>query len=578
MTQYLDAVFEYCERVESGQRLAGKLEQQAVARFRRDLARADDWPYYFNEKLAHYACDFFRTFLQHTDGQYAGQPFDCLPFQDFCTANLWGFRRKSDDRRRFQEGFYSLGRGNGKTPYGAGLCLLALGFDVPIEQRAEVYSIAVKRDQARIAFEAAKRYVSESKSLRNYFDIKRDKISLLSRYSTFEPLSSDAKSLDGRNIHFVLRDEVHAWTNYYRPIYDKIETALAKRVQPLAVTTTTAGDETSDIWWENYCYAAKVLDPKSGVDEETLFVYICEIDDDDDELDEAVWPKANPMLEYGVVKIEGLRKLARKASVNSGERSTFRRYYGNKLSFSANKIITPEAWSKGNAAVPDGVTMHTPHAAIDLGWVDDFASIGYCYPLDLVTVEIVDEETGSVETTLKRRYFVDADIFIPKGTPRNLDRNPFRDWIAAKLVNVSNSEATDTATIYKALFARQKRDGIKTLAFDPNNAREFALNCANNGIETFPFQQSTKKYHEPLREFLIALNEGRIFHNNNLVLGWFAQNCVTRTDAAGLSMPDKALSLEKIDAFVGVLMAYSEALFAERDLRSVYETRGPILF
>ena len=140
---------------------------------------------------------------------------------------------------------------------------------------------------------------------------------------------------------------------------------------------------------------------------------------------------------------------------------------------------------------------------------------------------------------------------------------------------VTESEWTDTAPMYEKLAKRNKDFGIKVVAYDPANAREFATNVVNElRIETFNFQQSHSKYHEPLREFKQALLEGRILHGGCPLLGWAATNVVEEENAKGHRMPSKGRSIDKIDPFVAVLMAFSEAMFADRQSRSVYRDRG----
>lgn len=580
-TPHLDLIDQYCQDVRSGKRVVGKLERLAVRRYIIDRAKAkrDDCEFYFDALQAEEACHFFPLMLQHTDGEYAGDPFELKDFQAFVVANLWGFRNKKTGRRRFREAFYSLGRGNGKTPFGAGLALLAFYADTPEpEQRAEVYTFAVKLAQAMIAFDQAKRYVRHNKHLAKRIKVIKRNMYFNATDSKFEPMASDGKSLDGLVTHFVLRDEVHAWTEQFREVYEKIETSLAKRSQPLAITTTTAGNEESQIWFEQYNYAKAVVNPKSPIVDEAFFVFICEIDDDDDETDPEVWAKANPMMAHGVVKRDEIQRLANKAKISPAIKQQLRRYYCNKMAFSANKPITPELWAKGNGNIPEGLEMYTPHAGIDLGWYQDFAGVGWVFPLDLVEIA-GDEEDPDDLPQMKRRYWIDCDVFIPSTTKRNLMEEPFATWIARQDERVkitTAGEAVDTNVIYRRIKRRQADHGVRTAAIDKDKAREFMQNLEAMGIETYAFQQSAKKYHEPLNEFMVALAEGRIFHGGNDVLGWFAQNMVRKENAEGLAMPAKALSIDKIDPFVGVIMAFSEAMFAEKERRSIYETRGPI--
>lgn len=557
----------YIEDIQSGRRVAGKLEIDSVRRYLEDRGSegSSDFRYRFDERAAASACQFF-PLLQHTDGEYAGRPFILYPWQAFIVWNLFGWHRKDDDLRRFREAFISVARGNGKTPFGAALMLLLFAFDQPIEDRAEVYTAATKRGQADLSFSAAKRFVERS-GLDRLVQVQKYNLMHRMNGSKLEPLSSDGKSADGLNIHGLLKDELHAWTNYHREFLEKLDTALGKRRQPMAVTITTAGSEESELWREQYEFCRRVVDRETKFPADHLFVYIAEIDDTDDHFDEACWPKANPMLEFGVVKADHIRQLAAKAKSDPTFEGMLRRYHCNKLTYSQCKSFTGDMWQMGNQPLPD-LRGRICHAGVDLGWTDDMAAIGYCWALDEV----------SINGSMKRRYAIAVDAFIPKGTKREILREPWRTWIRLGLLSVTDSEWTDPQAMYTALKSRRDAGGIKTLAYDPNNAREFALNCTNElGIETFGFWQRPHKYNEPLKEFKLALNEGRILHGGNDLLTWAALNVVEHEDHQGNRMPAKARSLDKIDPFVAVLMAFSEAMFAERSKPSVYERRGPIM-
>lgn len=561
LTKYRKSVNGYIHAVVSGLRTAGALEIAAVNRYLDDLDRPD-FDYYLDERQAAEACEFFEL-LVHTDGEYAGQPFELHPWQVFIVWQLFGWRSRKTKLRRFRELFLSVGRGNGKTPFGAALLLLVFAFDSPIEERAECYTAAVKRDQAGLSFNAAKRFVERSGLARSgYLQALKTAINIPRNGSTLIPLSSDAKSADGLNIHGLLRDELHAWTDYQREFYEKLQTALGKRRQPLAITITTAGSENSTLWREQHELCKKVV--TGAVPIESTLVAIFEIDDGDDELDPKVWAKANPMLEYGVVKRRYLEDMAAAAAADPTQRHQFRRYHGNKLTYSFNKSFTAEMWQAGQEAIPWD-KLKSGFVGVDLGWCDDIAALGYVYPLDWV----------SIEGQSKRRYAIFADAFCPRNGRRELSREPWKTWIASRKLTVTESEWTDTAPMYARLNERNKAYGVRVVAYDPANAREFATNVVNElKLETFAFGQTHARYHEPLREFKQALAEGRILHGGCPLLGWAATNVVEEENSKGHRMPSKGRSIDKIDPFVAVLMAFSEAMFAERQSKSVYRDRG----
>ena len=63
----------YIKAVQSGARIAGKLERDMVQRHLDDLERKENdesFGYVFSDVLADRACDFF-SHLRHTDGEYS---------------------------------------------------------------------------------------------------------------------------------------------------------------------------------------------------------------------------------------------------------------------------------------------------------------------------------------------------------------------------------------------------------------------------------------------------------------------------------------------------------------------------
>src|SRR5574343_1841414 len=99
---YAKQVEQYCQDVESGRRVAGKLERAAVARYRRDLEHASERGFRFDEKRATRAIDFIHR-LHLTEGEYAGQPMRLRPWQLFIVWNIFGWMAKATGFRRFRK-------------------------------------------------------------------------------------------------------------------------------------------------------------------------------------------------------------------------------------------------------------------------------------------------------------------------------------------------------------------------------------------------------------------------------------------------------------------------------------------
>ena len=107
-----------------------------------------------------------------------------------------------------------------------------------------------------------------------------------------------------------------------------MDTGGGTREQPLDIITTTAGTSSSHLWLERYQYFVNVV--MGIVTDESVFVLCYEIDDEDDPLDEACWPKANPNLGVSV-NIDYLRQKIPEAQSSAKKRNEFRRYHANKI-------------------------------------------------------------------------------------------------------------------------------------------------------------------------------------------------------------------------------------------------------
>lgn len=114
---------------------------------------------------------FFRQFLRHSKGEWAGLPFELLPWQwRDIVAPLFGWKR-ADGTRRYRRGHLEVPKKNGKSTLFSGLSLYLLAGDG--EPGAEIYSAAVDRDQASIVYGEAANMVEASPELSSRLNVIR---------------------------------------------------------------------------------------------------------------------------------------------------------------------------------------------------------------------------------------------------------------------------------------------------------------------------------------------------------------------------------------------------------------------
>lgn len=525
-----------------------------VQQFRRDLRSGRKRGLWFDAERAQKVIRFCEL-QKHSTGEFAGRNFLLEPWQKFIFASLFGWKR-ADGTRRYREAWITIGRGNGKSPMAALILLVLLAFDDPPEARAEIKCAATERAQAYIVWSELKRMIEAQPSIRRRCEIygghrpSSDSNSIVwsETGSSVMPLGKESKTKDGFNLHGYVVDEEHAFTAEHKGMLEKLETAMGKRRQPLAVTITTAGDDQSHLWKAHREEVVKVVE--GVVEDDALFGFICEIDEGDDPFDESCWVKANPNLDVSV-KRDYLRRLAVKARDNAAKLHDFLRYHLNVLVSSLKKAIQPKLWAAGNAELPD-LDGRSCHAGLDLGWRNDLASVSMMFPLG-----------GDAEG--KERYALTGRSWIPSECERDLSRPPWCNWIDRGLLQVTDGHTTDWRAIVRYLVECSQRYRLRTVALDPNNARAVGTTLVDeHGLDVFEFTQTCGKYNEPTRELLTLLEDGRLIHGGDPLLAWAASNLVLKFDSRNYCMPCKQKSSEKIDPMVAAIMALSECLFAEK--------------
>jgi phage terminase large subunit-like protein len=144
-------VEQYVDDVVSGRKVCGKSEIAACQRYLNDKATAVDRGIYLDIPSGERPVHFVQK-LKHTKDKWAGLPLLLEPWQMFILFNLYGWK-KANGKRRFRTAYVEVARKNGKTALAAGVALYGLYAEQI--SRAEVYSVATTRDQAKLCFSDA---------------------------------------------------------------------------------------------------------------------------------------------------------------------------------------------------------------------------------------------------------------------------------------------------------------------------------------------------------------------------------------------------------------------------------------
>lgn len=553
-----DPVGHYAYDVCTGKQVSCRYVQLACARHFHDLATGAKRGIQFAPSTALFVIGFVERYLRHSKGEWGGRPIILEPWQRFAIGSAYGWLRK-DGTRRFRTCYQEVARKNGKSLTSSAVGVFALVADR--EPGSEVYSAATKKDQARIIFGEAQRMVRASPDLLRTIGVYKNNMSVDQTGSKFEPLSADERTLDGLNPHLVLIDELHKHKS--RAVLDVLDTALGARRQPMVWIITTSGDDNPEsVYAQENAYAVQVLEGTAKDD--SYFAMIYTLDKADAWDNPKVWVKANPNLHVSV-KLDDLKRQALKASRSPSALVAFKRLRLNIRTSDATRAINMDLWRQNNAGAFDPASLYGRafFGGLDLSSKIDLSAFVKLFP------PVEDEERWRVVC----RFWMPEDT-VEEKTDR--DRVQYRRWIESGLIEVTPGNIIDHNEIRSAVLEDCRVFDARSIAYDPWNAAQLAVNLVEGGAPMFEFIQGLRSYTAPTKELDALLLSRRLDHGGNEVLAWMASNLHVQTDKNENRMPTKKHSIGRIDGMSALIMAIGRSMVEES--RSYLEYDEPISF
>ncbi|ACK89225.1 putative phage terminase, large subunit [Bacillus cereus AH820] len=534
-----DYVTEYAKKVISGKIVTSKKVRKACQRHIRDLQRQDDetFPYEYSVKEANRAIIFIERFCKHSIGKMAGKPLLLELWQKFNVGSLFGWVEKETGYRRFLEALIMIARKNGKSTLASAIALYLFMKDN--EYGARVYTLANKRDQAKLVFEEAKRMVKQSPALRRRVRIIRDKLYYNAMNSELEPLASDSKKQDGLNTHGAIFDEIHEYKD--RKLINVIQSSYDARTQPLILHITTAGFVLDGPLMKFYEVADKMLN--ETVEHDRFFAFIAEIDPEDDWKDEECWVKANPNLDV-TITLEKLRE-AYKTYVLNNEVNEFKTKRLNLFVNAAEKWLEWDVIKKNYEKEYDLEVLEGCMCigGADLSETTDLTSSFLEFP----------QEDGSVKCI--------HHSFIPEAKLLNSeDRANYELWVEKGYLTVIPGEVIDYDFVTNWFVRMSEKYHVQEVCYDPFNAAQWFTQMQNLGFEMVKVQQGFKSMNLSMKDFERLLLQGKVNFNGDLMFRWYMSNVKTQKDSTGNIKPVKANKYSRIDGVAAALTAHFRAM------------------
>ncbi|WKW47280.1 terminase large subunit [Myroides sp. JBRI-B21084] len=540
--------FQYAEKVKNGQIKTGQKIKLAVERFYKWIADAPESGFHLDHKKGMLILHFFATFINHTTGAMAGQPFILQPFQAFTMYNLFGWIHTQTGNRRIRTVYDKRAKKNGKTAEMAGLALYCMSID--FEMEAQIYVGATKEAQAKLCWQQARQFIESpvaNKKLKQMgFRCLQTEIQFKRTGSTMRALGGDSKTQDGINSHLSIIDEYHAHAT--DGVKENLESSSVNRTQPITYHITTAGVNLSGVC-KNYEDAVTEVLEGTKTDE-YLWIMIHDLDEGDDYENEENWYKANPLLGSGL-KIESIRVEFIKAMNQPSKIPNFKTKHLNMW------VDAPQVWIPEEIWMRNKVNEIPMHKFQEYG---SYAGLDLSTTIDITVFLAISEPDEDQNRYIKTFFFCPEEMIKHKSKE---DRVPYDLWVKQGYITAIPGTTIDYEIVENVITQNYNQLNITRIEADKWNCESMAQNLTKKGLNITYFGQDIGNISFPTKQFEKLVYEGKIKHDGNPVLKWMLAGCVIVRDPNDNIKVHKGKSNtggRRIDGIVAAIMALGGSL------------------
>lgn len=494
--------------------------------------------------------------------------FELEAFQKFLSCFIF-LRYKDDDSLVFDEFFYYMARGAGKNGFISALSNYFIS-DLHGINFYGVSIVANSEDQAAMSFKEVYNAIDLNEELQGYFNHKKSMIECIETKAEFHFHTSNARTKDGGRQGVIIYDEVHEFDN--SEIVDVFSGGLGKVKDSREFFISTDGfvrDKFIDRLKER---AMNILSRQVSLEEDSLFPFMCCLDDENEMNDTDLWQKANPMFhkplsDYAKTLFKKVLKQYRKLENDASGYENFVTKRMNLPRVNLEKSVT--SWEKIKATDQeydlDSLKGRECIGSIDYASIRDFAACGllflkndnYIVPKELThqfaCKPFVDKHYGYSQEKAEGNNKKDHRKFAP-----------IRKWENDGLLTVVNKESMDPYLIVN-WFIERRNEGwnIKKIIGD-----NYRMELLKKPFEDAGFEVETIRNPDAASALLspkieLAFDEGRIIWGDNPLLRWNTNNVLVVIDNKGNKLYRKKEAVKrKTDGF----MMFLYGVWASRDL------------
>lgn len=549
-----DRTTAYAKLVVSGKKIAGRKEFLACKRHLDDLKRKK-FDYKFDVEEAEFAIDFANTLVMKN-----GEPLKTRGFQEFIIGSLHGWRKKRTKERRFREAYIQVGRRNGKSFLSG---MQATFFSTYLGLKDRIFCAATKQDQANIVWDDVRNFIESDSDLIELYKVKEHDrtIKSLITDTLIKSLGRDTKSMDGFGNILSICDELHAHPN--NQMYKLLLDGQADVDNALTLAITTAGFNLNSFCYEHYQFCEKILE--GLVEKETLFIFICEMDKDDDIWDWKNWLKANPYFLFNEDGTPNQTKIARYSEKAIDAKEKGGDDLTNFLTKQLNMWVTAKVGQYIDLAkfkecesdlTLEDMQGRKAYLGFDLSKGGDLTSIALVFRLE------------------NDKIYIYSHSFMPElrlEEHEKTDDVPYRIWVREGLLTLTTG-AFGIKTDYKFIISHLKEIlekyeiEIVECGYDAHNAGSFLADLDFLGCDLTEVKQSAKSLNDTTVDFALSVKATQVLYDKkNSLLKWSIANATTTSNSFGEIKVDKQAQKNRIDPVDAILDAWKIMLLNKKE-------------
>nr|DAG13199.1 MAG TPA: Large Terminase [Caudoviricetes sp.] len=556
----------------------------------------------YSEGAVQDVLDFF-SLLCFAQNEWAGTPFQILPWELEAIQNFYGIQTEDEDGQwvRYRRFLYDeMPKKNGKTEFGAGLGLYHLLWDG--EKKPKVGIFSSDKENAAQVYDAAKYMVDntclgqpEHDPIAWAVDSRRE---IHTKYGgVMKVYSADAVSKHGYSFSAIIFDELHAQPN--RRLWDILTAGSdAARRQQAVIVLTTAGDDPDrkSIGWEVHERCRRILAWRRGAPERELDmddpawcpimygVSVLTQDDPDriaalDIWDEEIWKACNPGLSHNL----SLRKFRAEARAAKQSEALERLFRWLRL----NQWISTKAvgWlpfglydkSQWNLDSWQGLSVIAKrNAARDyLAGKRCFGGLDLSTTTDLTALTLIFPPQDGLDHFVTLFWAWRPEDGVADAEQR--DHVPYRDWARAEFLTLCPGDMVDFSMVEDTILWCSQMFRLETLGVDPYLSRTITSRLTEQQINVLEIPQDMRNMSPAMKELERMIRSHEMLHEHNTAARWCFGNVRCFVDGNENMKPMKNRSIGRIDMVVAWIIAVAVYLLQSNqkpDLSTAMEQPG----